>query len=137
MDPIETPGRSYFDFEPARALAGFTTFGAAVIAAGPFLFGWSGEQTGVMSGLFMAFLAFIGNFIVRGKVTPNVNVAKQVHNTIVALSPLADGAGVVTPVAEPLRDTPVDEGAGSSGTLVNVLIILAIIVCAVWLVRAL
>lgn len=129
MQPVPTTEeRSYFDFEPARALAAFTIFGAIVLTALGFAFKWTGDATRVIDGVFAGFCAFVGAFIVRGKVTANPNVAL----TMTEKKKLED-AGFVATV--PSEIPPTDGGQIANGPVWTVAGILLCIALVVWLVR--
>lgn len=81
--------QNYIDCEPVRTLSALLTFGAAVIIGAAYNQQWSGDAVGLISGGWTAFIALVGTFFVRDRVTPNSAVDQKVHDTIVQLSPLA------------------------------------------------
>lgn len=76
----------YVEVEPVRSLSALLAFGAAVIAAFAFNQEWSGEAVAQISGVWAGFIALVGTFFTREKVTPNSTVDQKVHDTIVELS---------------------------------------------------
>lgn len=89
-------------FEPVRSLSGLLALGAATILAAAYGLDWSGEAVGLVSGVWSAFIAFVGTFFVRDAVTPNAAVNQKVHDTIVALDAAKpDVVVVVPPPADP------------------------------------
>lgn len=77
---------NYIEVEPVRSLSALLAFGAAVIAGFAFNQDWSGEAVAQIGGIWSGFIALVGTFFTREKVTPNSTVDQKVHDTIVELS---------------------------------------------------
>lgn len=80
-------------FEPVRFSTALNVFGVAVIGLLGILFVWTPLIIGAVMGIWAGAKGVFDSFIVRGSVTSNANVEQVVHDTIVALSPMAPGPG--------------------------------------------
>lgn len=76
-------------FEPVRFSAALSVFGTAVIALVAAVFAWPALVVGLVLGVWNAGIALFNSFVVRESVTPNAEVNRVVHDTIIALAPSA------------------------------------------------
>jgi len=62
--------KSYIELEPVRSLAALLAFGTTVITGLGYSQHWAGDAVLLISGSWSGFIALLGTFFVRNKVTP-------------------------------------------------------------------
>lgn len=91
--------KSYIQFEPVRFSAALLAFGLAVGALISLLA--TAAIGAAVAGVWTAGVGIFNALFVRNAVVPNAAVPGVVHDTIVALAPMAPGAGQGAPPASP------------------------------------